>query len=68
MEIKYNSVVSYNLANCFTFHMEITQGSILFVRGLCLVVTRTRALENIFEFDSHSHNNAARHDANGFVI
>ena len=57
-----------NLVNCFTSHMEMSQGSILFISGLCIAIIPTRSFESIFVFDSHSRNNAGTHDPNGFAI
>ena len=46
----------------------MSQGSILFISGLCIVIIPTRSFESIFVFDSHSPNNAGTHDPNGFAI
>ena len=36
----------------------MSQGSVLFISGLCLAVIPTRTCESTFLFDSHSCNNA----------
>ena len=48
--------------------MEMSQGSILFISGLCIAIIPTRSFESIFVFDSHSRNNAGTHDPNSFAI
>ena len=40
-----------NLVNCFTSHMEMSQGSILFISGLRIAIIPTRSFESIFVFD-----------------
>ena len=57
-----------NLVNCFTSHIEMSQGCILFITGLCIAVIPSSSIESIFVFDSHSRNNAGVHDPNGFAI